>query len=476
MKKLILSIGLLLILGANVRGDGRLDQIHLMRQNDEVVVKIDISGSYQYRHEIAEAKDGKPFRVVVDLFPVIHNLPKSDFNQLPPTVISSLRTSQYAAKPTATARVVIDLNQSVPYRIERKKQTVWIYIPDQSTDAFSAWSSGINAARGTTPHTQKPVESKEPALTAPVTSTPPPSTETAKVPSGSIPNYIRPQNSSEPDRTRPATSDQKDRPQQKSTSEQPGIPDIVEASNQEDRAPEFTYTRPESSSVLDKEFDKEIDNNDKKAAPGNDQKKPEKKDIPRKDEPFDNKPKGVLTQKTDVDQPEYKKVNKSEIAAAEVEKETPKPTKAESESAQVEEKKADNTKETSRFRRKPAFPAKLKGTIVAEFPTRMVIKYQPRDARDPFESLISTEASDAESPSLQKILDVETSRLVGILESVDGKNRALLEDIDGYGYIVAPGDKVKKGYVSKIYSDKALFQLFEYGWSRTVALRLNEGK
>ena len=71
---------------------------------------------------------------------------------------------------------------------------------------------------------------------------------------------------------------------------------------------------------------------------------------------------------------------------------------------------------------------------------------------------------------------VETSRLVGVLESADGKNRALLEDMDGNGYIVKPGDKVKKGYVSKIYNDRALFQLFEYGWSRTVALRLNEGE
>ncbi len=71
---------------------------------------------------------------------------------------------------------------------------------------------------------------------------------------------------------------------------------------------------------------------------------------------------------------------------------------------------------------------------------------------------------------------METARLVGILESSDGQNRALLEDIDGYGFILKSGDKVKKGYVSQIYSDKALFQIFEYGWSRSVALHLDDNE
>ena len=139
-----------------------------------------------------------------------------------------------------------------------------------------------------------------------------------------------------------------------------------------------------------------------------------------------------------------------------------------------DEAAGDDKKSTSRFRRKPAFSSKLKGTIVAEFPKRMVIKYRAGSATDPFASLIEKEASDADKPMARKIPNVETSRLVGVLESSGGKNRALLEDVDGYGYILKPGDKVRKGYVSKIYSDKALFQLFEYGWSRTVALRLND--
>ena len=113
-----------------------------------------------------------------------------------------------------------------------------------------------------------------------------------------------------------------------------------------------------------------------------------------------------------------------------------------------------------------------KGTIVAEFPTRIVMKYRPGTRRDPFKNLL-TDTKGTDNPIQKKIPDVETAKLVGVLESADGKKRALLEDHDGYGYILKSGDKIKKGYVGKIYSDKAYFKLFEYGWSRTVALYMS---
>lgn len=133
----------------------------------------------------------------------------------------------------------------------------------------------------------------------------------------------------------------------------------------------------------------------------------------------------------------------------------------------------DEDKPTSRFRRQPTLPAKLKGTMVAEFPTRMVIKYNGELSRDPFKTLID-ETRKTDSQMQKRIPDIETLRLVGVIESANGKNRALLEDIDGFGYILGEGDKVKKGYVSRIDSNKAFFQLYEYGWSRTVALHLGD--
>ena len=127
---------------------------------------------------------------------------------------------------------------------------------------------------------------------------------------------------------------------------------------------------------------------------------------------------------------------------------------------------------TSKFRRAPAESRKIKGTLVAEFPQRLVIKYQTSGYRDPFETLINDSKVD-NNPIEKQIPNVEGLKLVGIIESSGGSdNRALFEDGDGYGYILATGDKVQKGYVLKVDSDRVYFQIFEYGWSRTVALNL----
>jgi len=66
---------------------------------------------------------------------------------------------------------------------------------------------------------------------------------------------------------------------------------------------------------------------------------------------------------------------------------------------------------------------------------------------------------------------LENLKLVGILEDIDG-NRALLEDSEGNGYILMPNDKVKNGYLVSVTKNKAIFQVTEYGWTRTVALEL----
>lgn len=109
--------------------------------------------------------------------------------------------------------------------------------------------------------------------------------------------------------------------------------------------------------------------------------------------------------------------------------------------------------------------------MVAEFPKRLVIKYKARGRRDPFASLLD-ETRTYDSPIEQRIPNVEGTKLVGIIEAENGSNRALLEDKEGYGYILKSGDKVRNGYVLRVENDKVYFQIFEYGWSRTIALSI----
>jgi hypothetical protein len=138
-----------------------------------------------------------------------------------------------------------------------------------------------------------------------------------------------------------------------------------------------------------------------------------------------------------------------------------------------DKKDTDKKPSTSRFRRSPTRPTKIKGTLVAEFPKRLVIKYKARSSRDPFETLIN-EAKTYNSPIEKRIPNVEGLELVGVLESEVGANSALFEDKNGYGYILKEGDKVRKGYVLRVEHDRVYFQIFEYGWSRTVALNIDE--
>jgi len=128
---------------------------------------------------------------------------------------------------------------------------------------------------------------------------------------------------------------------------------------------------------------------------------------------------------------------------------------------------------TSRFRR-DATSNKLKGTMIAEFPQRLVIKYHQAGNRDPFATLINDNQT-YNSPMEQRIPNVEGLKLVGVIESPSREtNRALFEDKDGYSYILKSGDKVRNGYVLRVESDQVFFQVFEYGWSRTLALKIDE--
>ncbi len=107
------------------------------------------------------------------------------------------------------------------------------------------------------------------------------------------------------------------------------------------------------------------------------------------------------------------------------------------------------------------------GVMLESYPKRKLVTYGTAGFRDPFMPLIG-----GVSGTLSSSLPVlENLKLVGILEDIDG-NRALLEDSEGNGYILMPNDKVKNGYLVSVTKKKAIFQITEYGWTRTVALEL----
>jgi hypothetical protein len=130
----------------------------------------------------------------------------------------------------------------------------------------------------------------------------------------------------------------------------------------------------------------------------------------------------------------------------------------------------------SRYRRATAKEAEIKASKVVEFPKRMVIKYTKSNSRDPFEALIALADTKKRVPDLNKPPNAEALHLVGVLESVVGKDAALLQDRDGIGFILRTGDRVQNGYVAQIDENAVYFQINEYGWSRTLVKHMEKIK
>lgn len=107
------------------------------------------------------------------------------------------------------------------------------------------------------------------------------------------------------------------------------------------------------------------------------------------------------------------------------------------------------------------------GVQIEAYPKRQQVAYGTGSLRDPFVPLIGsfTGQLKGEIPSLENL------KLVGILEDAQ-KSWALLEDSEGNGYMLSPNDRVKNGYLVSVSNNKAIFQVTEYGWTRTVALEL----
>ena len=93
--------------------------------------------------------------------------------------------------------------------------------------------------------------------------------------------------------------------------------------------------------------------------------------------------------------------------------------------------------------------------------------YSSFGTRDPFRSLL---AGDFE-PRIQDLVDLHTVRLVGVLSASD-EYIGMVQDSQGFGYDLRPGDPVKNGTVVSVTSDGLVARLTLFGQTTQVTLRL----
>ncbi|MFO7652497.1 MAG: hypothetical protein R6X25_01630 [Candidatus Krumholzibacteriia bacterium] len=95
--------------------------------------------------------------------------------------------------------------------------------------------------------------------------------------------------------------------------------------------------------------------------------------------------------------------------------------------------------------------------------------YQSFGKPDPFGVLVS---GDYQPATGAELVDLNTARLVGVMWGADD-HFALVEDTDGFGYILRLGDRVRNGRVTAVSEDRLTARVVLYGIANTVVLKLD---
>lgn len=438
-----------------------ITQIDLSRDGSFTVLVIHGSGPLRYAHQSVEATDGKPFRVVIDCLAARHNLPWFNFTNLPPSIVTAIRTSQYSVTPEEVVRVVLDLAQESVYRVETAGDDIKVYVSDEKTAPFPVWTSGTvktplpeepeSAAAKTSPEKPKPtvVAAKPSTATETPVGKPTVAAKGTQTDNKSVTKSTPPQVAKlpAPDNTGAKTTTAENPPVRKPVPAQKLANDSIERAKAFAKVKETPKTTAAPTTA---------------GEPKKDEAEPEPSHKTSKETqptPADKTPASVKPTTTTPEPAVPSSVaedNDTELADAD----TPD-----------EKEKVD----LSRYRRASAKEAEIKASKVVEFPKRMVIKYTKGNSRDPFETLIALDDDQKKHVvDLSKAPNAEALHLVGILQSVVGKNAVLLQDRDGIGYILRSGDRVQNGYVAQIKEDAVYFQINEYGWSRTLVKHMEK--
>lgn len=96
--------------------------------------------------------------------------------------------------------------------------------------------------------------------------------------------------------------------------------------------------------------------------------------------------------------------------------------------------------------------------------------YQSFGKADPFKGLVNGEFEQA---SAAELVDINSATLVGVMWGQEDRF-ALVENGEGFGYILRVGDRVQHGRVVSIRKNSITARITLYGISNRVVLKLEE--
>ena len=481
------------LLAAGSANSSKVINIKLDHIEGFTVTNISVDGPVRFTHQTEIAKDGRPFRIIVDILSATHNLSAKTFENLPDCRVTGIRSSQFSVKPEKIVRIVLDMKGESTYRIESRNNAVFLFIHDKDSKPFTTWSSDSY---------KKSAPAKKPAVAAKLSSAKekPDTSSFAKIASINKALDDDRKSSLESAESKPFIYPRREPSSAKKPSSEISVPKVKQPSTTKkmyspviDDAPQAKTSTQNLAAANKKPVTKKL------AAKPSSLTKPTGNSVPSTKKETIKTAKVTRKPSTAVSKPAQSKPTQAKQIKSKTGSKlkktglplSPNKAKAGKLAKNTNAKKSSANKKksnkpatvaktdkkatkssTARFRRSPAQSRKIKGTMVAEFPKRLVIKYKGKRYRDPFETLIN-ETRISNSLVEKRVPNVEGLKLVGVLEAAGESNRALFEDKDGFGYILSAGDKVQKGYVLRVDMEKVYFQIFEYGWSRTVALNMD---
>ncbi len=503
MKKCaIICILLVLAAGLNATGAVRVTNLYLEKNSQYTEFTIACDRDFSFEHQIVEADQNRPFRIVVDVLDAVHRLPQWDFEELPQGSIARVRTSQFSIEPREVVRIVLDVQGALTYKVKKSDNNLTLFVNTPDEPKFQQWVAvtdppaqptlalnfeSVAARPGNEANAPQLKKSNEPSPPQLVTAPPPASadlsaftdllvdadTDPSQLKSGGIEKIEKPQATG-------VTIKAKAKAKAKAQ------PQVVKPINESVKQVDSAILTPMVPSAVP--------------------------DIKASETEVQPKPK---SQKSAL--PETKVTSKPQLAQQESGATEQQPSSAAAESirqkyaAKLQGDSFDQLKATgAQFEEKPVLgkverirqkysrgihfvaddedEARLEAQaeerrLAAEqhpdevtrfydefIPEREVVVYVLDGQRDPFAPLVDLVDENADMSDLP---DVNTLRLIGVLQEAEN-SRALFEDYSGYAYIMETGDRVRNGFLASVHEDHVVFQIRQYGWSRQVAVQLED--
>lgn len=442
------------------RASCRIENISLQRAGKFTQVTVHADKPFEFVHCTEEAKDGKPYRVIIDCKDAIFALPQNNFNdELPSGTIEGIRTSQFQATPERIVRVVLDLKGPVVYKVidggEEKGVTIGILVAGDPD--FPVWSAAET----------KPSEDHRLAEWAKKTTTTFAGTEaqtihgrraSARAVSHAdagkttvasraflrrkINRYPAPLGPFPQEKPMVQTAEQEGA-KKAGVSDQLAVKTIPQATVETKRKEVASSPASKQSLTVRPTARRRISRSPTPLGP-----------FPKEELVAD-----AAAQKRQTEAGAVKHKDVSTSTATAITEGIAKILGPESVVAKETQIVPDNLAALQESRQ----------SELELVPQRKRVDYNPGTKRDPFAPLVDRQDMTFGAAPLPLF---ENLNLVGILKDEQG-NRALLEDEIGFGYILMAGDRIRNGYVISVEDDRATFHIEEYGGFQIMVLELN---